>query len=76
MSVYLIGNPVLTNRMYEAEAAVGLYAPHRASIYEGKRYFTYERPSGLLEHFKNEEIRVVGRMLDRKMESLSDHLAR
>ena len=27
MSVYLIGNPVLANRMYELHPAVGLYAP-------------------------------------------------
>jgi uncharacterized protein (DUF302 family) len=78
MSVYLIGNPVLANRMYEQHPAIGLYAPLRVSIYEdyaGKCHFTYDRPSKLLEQFKNVEIRVVGRMLDRKMESLADRLA-
>ena len=78
MTVYLIGNPVLANRMYEQHPAVGLYAPLRASIYEdndGKCHFTYERPSKLLEQFKNEEIRVVARLLDRKMESLAERLA-
>jgi uncharacterized protein (DUF302 family) len=78
MSLYLIGNPVLANRMYEQHPAVGLYAPLRASIYEdhvGKCHFTYERPSKLLEQFKSEEIRVVGRMLDQKMESLAVLLA-
>jgi len=79
MSVYLVGNPVLANRMYEQHAAVGLYAPSRASVfedYEGKCHFTYDRPSGLLEQFKNEEIRVLGHILDRKMESLAHRLAR
>ncbi len=78
MSVYLIGNPVLANRMYEQHPAVGLYAPLRASVYEdyGVRcHFTYEQPSALLEEFKNEEIRIVGRMLNRKMEIFAERLA-
>jgi hypothetical protein len=63
--------------MYEQHAAVGLYAPLRASVfehYDGKCHFTYERPSGLLEQFQNEEIRAVARLLDQKMESLADRL--
>jgi len=79
MSVYLVGNPVLANRMYEQHAAVGLYAPSRASVfedYEGKCHFTYDRPSGLLEQFKNQEIRAVARMLDEKMEKLAGRLVR
>jgi len=78
MSVYLIGNPVLANRMYEQHPAVGLYAPLRASIYEdyeGRSHFSYDRPSGLLEQFDNEEIRAVARILDQKMEVLADRLA-
>jgi uncharacterized protein (DUF302 family) len=78
MSLYLIGNPVLANRMYEQDPAVGLYAPLRASIYEdkeGKCHITYELPSSLLEQFRNEEIRVVARLLDGKMESLAGRLA-
>jgi hypothetical protein len=69
MSVYLIGNPVLANRMYDQHPAVGFYAPLRASIYEdyeGRSHFSYDRPSGLLEQFDNEEIRAVARILDQK----------
>jgi len=79
MSLYLIGNPVLANRMYEQHPAVGLYAPLRASVYEddrGKCHFTYERPSALLEQFNNEEIRMVARMLDQKMETLAERLVK
>jgi uncharacterized protein (DUF302 family) len=78
MSLYLIGSPLLANRMYEQHSAVGLYAPLRASVYEdneGKCHFTYELPSSLLEQFKNEEIRVIARILDGKMESLAGRLA-
>jgi len=79
MTLYLIGNPVLANRMYEQHTAVGLYAPLRASVYEdrdGNCHFTYERPSTLLEQFQNEQVRVVARMLDQKMESLANHLSK
>jgi Domain of unknown function DUF302 len=34
MVVFLLGNPVLANRMYEADPAIGVYAPLRAAIYE------------------------------------------
>jgi len=79
MSTYLIGNPVLANRMYERHPAVGLYAPLRASIYQdqhGKRHFTYDRPSTLLAQFEDGEIRAVAEMLDEKMANLADDLAK
>lgn len=79
MTLYLIGNPVLANRMYEQHTAVGLYAPLRVSVYEdydSKCHLTYERPSTLLEQFQNEEVRAVARLLDQKMESLAARLAR
>ncbi len=68
MSVYLIGNPMLANRMYEQHPGVGLSAPLRAAIYED-----YDRPSTLLEQFGNEEIRVVARVLNERM-GLADDL--
>ena len=37
-------------------------------------HFTYERPSTLLEHFSNDKIRAVARMLDQKMEQLARRL--
>jgi uncharacterized protein (DUF302 family) len=79
LSVFLIGNPVLANRMFEHNPAVGLYAPLRVSIYEdaqGTCHFTYDRPSALLEQFGNEEIRAVARILDQRMEILADRLSR
>jgi uncharacterized protein (DUF302 family) len=79
MTNYLIGNPVLANRMYEQEPAVGVYAPLRASIYqdyEGTCHFNYDRPSTVLAQFENREIQGVSEMLDEKMASLADYLAR
>jgi len=79
MRVYLIGNPLLANRMYEQHRATGLYAPLRVAIYEdadGACHFTYDRPSALLEQFGNDEIRTIARVLDQRMERLADHLVR
>jgi len=79
MTTYLIGNPVLANRMYEQHPAVGLYAPLRASAYQddwGKSHFTYDRPSSLLAQFENTQIQAVGKILDEKMASLADTLTR
>ena len=79
MTLYLIGNPVLANRMYQQNPAVGLYAPLRTSIYEddhGKSHFTYECPSGLFEQFRNQEIERLARVLDEKMQLLALRLTK
>jgi uncharacterized protein (DUF302 family) len=78
MTLYLIGNPVLANRMYEQHRAVGLYAPLRVSIYQGsdrRAHITYERPSGLLAQFNNQVVREVASVLDQRMEELITLLA-
>ncbi len=78
MTVYLIGNPVLANRMYEKSPAIGVYAPLRVSVYEGydgKTRVTYDRPSALLGQFKDDEVRIVARMLDEKMSGLMEGLS-
>jgi len=78
MTVYLIGNPVLANRMYEQNPAVGLYAPLRVSIYDdynGTTHFTYDRPSTLLAQFDDEKIRAAAEMLDDKLKTLASRLA-
>jgi hypothetical protein len=78
MVVFLLGNPVLANRMYEANPAVGVYAPLRAAIYEdsqGRAHFTYDRPSALLGQFDDAQVRAVAKMLDEKMDALANAIA-
>ena len=78
MTVYLLGNPVLANRMFEEDPAVGVYAPLRAAIYEdyqGRTHFTYDAPWGLLGQFDNDAIRAVASMLDDRMRRLAESLA-
>jgi len=74
LTVYLLGNPVLANKMFEHRPEAGLYAPLRASIYEdhsGACHFTYDRPSTLFGQFENNEIHGVAKMLDEKMASVA-----
>jgi uncharacterized protein (DUF302 family) len=76
--VYLIGNPVIANRMFERNRAAGLYAPLRVSLYEdpsGTVHFAYDRPSSLLGSFEDAEIDTVAAVLDAKMATLSSRLA-
>jgi hypothetical protein len=73
--VYLLGNPVLAERMLAKDPAVGVYAPLRASIYEGRdgaTHFTYDRPSALLSQFEDPQIRETAGLLDEKMSQLAD----
>ena len=75
LTVYLLGNPVLANRMFEHRPEVGLYAPLRASVYEDDRggaHLTYDRPSTLLQQFNQEDVTAVARMLDDRMAKLAE----
>jgi uncharacterized protein (DUF302 family) len=77
MTVYLLGNPVLANMMFEHHPEIGLYAPLRASIYvdaRGVTHFTYDRPSTLLQQFTHEDVKAVARMLDERMSKLAEHV--
>lgn len=77
MTVYLLGNPVLANRMFEHRPEVGLYAPLRASVYQDDRgvtHFTYDRPSTLLQQFSDEAITSVAQMLDDRMTKLAEYV--
>jgi hypothetical protein len=78
LTVYLVGNPVIANRMFERNRGAGLYAPLRASLYEdtsGKVHFTYDRPSALLGSFGDAEIDAVAAILDGRMATLAQRIA-
>jgi len=78
MTVYLLGNPVLANTMFEHKPEIGLYAPLTASIFEDRSeatHFTYDRPSTLLQQFENDDVSAVARTLDDRMPRLVERLA-
>jgi uncharacterized protein (DUF302 family) len=77
MTVFLIGNPAIANRMYEEDPATGLYAPLRVELYEdygGRVHFTYDLPSSLLRQFHNVKIDQVAELLDAKLLALAASL--
>lgn len=78
VTTYLLGNPLLANRMFEQHPGIGHYAPLRATLYEdyqGKTHFTFDRPSTVLGQFKDLQAQEVGKILDEKMVKLAEFLA-
>lgn len=50
LNTYLVGNPIIADRMFERNLAAGLYAPLRVSLFEdsgGTVHFVYDRPSSV-----------------------------
>lgn len=73
-TLYVLGNPLLANLMFEFSSAVGLYIPPRLYVYEdnhGVTKLVYDKPSSLLEQFQSEQIAEVARMLDQKLKGLA-----
>ncbi|WP_254174033.1 DUF302 domain-containing protein [Planktothrix pseudagardhii] len=71
--LYIMGNPLIANQMFEEDPAVGLYVPLRLFVYDeynGKTYITYDQPSSLLGRFENPKILRVAEMLDQKLQEL------
>jgi len=78
IDVYLIGNPVLTDRMLDEDPRAGLYAPLRISLYQdsqARSHVTYDRPSTLLEQFANAAIRAIACVLDERLAVLTAEVA-
>lgn len=72
--LYIIGNPLIANQMFEQNPAVGLYVPLRLFVYEdfdSKTRVTYDKPSSMLGRLQNEQISMVAQMLDQKLEELA-----
>jgi hypothetical protein len=77
ITVYLLGNPVLANAMFEHRPGIGLYAPLRAAIYEDDRgvtHFTYDRPSTLLQQFNERDVTAGAQILDDRMSKLAEYV--
>jgi uncharacterized protein (DUF302 family) len=71
--LYIIGNPLIANQMFEQNPAVGLYVPLRLFVYDdynGKTHVAYDKPSSLLGQFPNEKISTIMQMLDQKFEEM------
>lgn len=78
-TLFLVGNPTVGKQLFEQDHAVGLYVPLRVSVYadaNGKTHVEYDRPSSLLGQFKNEQIAMIAKMLDEKLDGLASMAAK
>ncbi len=64
---YLMGNPLIAEKMFAIDPGVMLYAPLRVLIHtdaEGAAHLVLDRPSDLFGSFGNAEITAAGTQLD------------
>lgn len=74
-----LGNPTIGKKLFTANKAVGLAVPIRVNIFQdtdGKTYVNYIKPSRQMATFGNEQINMIAKMLDGKLEKLTSMLAR
>jgi len=71
---YLVGNPLIANKMIPHHLEVCLYIPLRVFIGETDEgtIFVYDKPSSLLGQWDDERILEVAKQLDAKLEQLSE----
>jgi uncharacterized protein (DUF302 family) len=73
-TLYVLGNPLIGNQMHDVTTAVGLYFPFRLCAYEdsqGAVFVTYDVPSSLVQHFKDERLTALARRFDEQLETLA-----
>ena len=77
-TLFLVGNPNVGKKVFEQNAAAGLYLPLRVYIYQGadgKTYLSYDKPSVVLKPFNNSNIDETAGMLDQKLDMLTHMVA-
>ena len=74
-----VGNPAIGKQVFEQNPGAGIVLPVRINVYadaDGKTVVAYDPPSHLLAEFKNAKIDEIGRMLDGKLQMLTQMLAK
>jgi uncharacterized protein (DUF302 family) len=71
-SLYLVGNPVIADRILSIDIRACLYVPFRVCLYDdgsanGAR-IAYDRPSSFLGALERPELIAIGLLLDRKID--------
>jgi len=77
-TLFLVGNPNVGKKVFDQNAAAGLYLPLRVYIYQGsdgKAYLSYDKPSVVLKPFNNSHIDETAGMLDQKLDMLTHMVA-
>lgn len=73
-SLYLVGNPVIADRILNIDIRACLYVPFRVCLYDdgdanGAR-IAYDRPSSFLGALDRPELLAIGTLLDRKIDEV------
>lgn len=74
-----VGNPTVGKQLFSAEPGAGLVVPVRINLYvdsSGRTVVSYIPPSQQLAGFHNEKLDAVAKMLDGKLQTMVQMLAR
>lgn len=75
-SLYLVGNPVVANRIISIDLRASLYVPFRVCLYDtggpGGAVVSFDRPSSFLGVLGRPELRNIGIQLDQKIDGVVD----
>jgi uncharacterized protein (DUF302 family) len=67
-ALYLIGNPVIANRIIEIDLRGSFYVPFRVAVHDDGRpnsgIISYDRPSSFLVELNRPELDTIGKSLD------------
>ena len=75
--MYTLGNPLIAETMIKHDLAAGLNVPVRMMIYEDAASvtrLTYDLPSSLMSHLRNEQVTEAAQKLDSKLAALAEHV--
>ncbi len=74
-SLYLVGNPVIANRIIGIDLRGAFYVPFRVAVYDdgnsGGAVISYDRPSSFLATLGHPEVTEIGKDLDRKIDAIA-----
>ncbi len=65
-TLYLVGNPVIANKILAVEPAAALYAPFRVAVFRDAvgAHVAYDQPSSVFESCGSDAIDAIARELD------------
>jgi len=79
-SLYLVGNPVIANRIIEIDLRGSFYVPFRVAVHDdggpNGGMIEYDRPSSFLAALNRPELDAIGKSLDEKLDRVISSLDR
>jgi uncharacterized protein (DUF302 family) len=76
--LYLVGNPVIANRIIEIDLRGSFYVPFRVAVHDDGGptggIISYDRPSSFLAALNRPELDAIGKSLDEKLDRVISNL--